>query len=115
MNTSCLESCCATLELASQRPTDQCLVRMVRIQQIAQSIALTMALDSGQPALQLPLMKVVQSFQAQLDAFMAELPPDLKEMRTLEPLREPPFCSLPSSSFSPFFLFSPSPFPLQRL
>lgn len=60
-----------------EHPSDEYLVKLVKIQQLAQSISLTMAFDPGQPAMLLPLTMVVQSFQEQLDVFRASLPPHL--------------------------------------
>lgn len=76
MNTTYLEQCCKVLEETMQYPSDEYLVKLVRIQQLAQSISLTMAIDNiSQHAMKLPLTMVVRSFQDQLDAFRESLPP----------------------------------------
>lgn len=81
MNTAHLESCCQALEAAQQYPSDEYLVKLVKIQQLAQSISVTMAFDPCLPAMQLPLTMVVQSFQEQLDSFRSSLPPHLSDDR----------------------------------
>ncbi|CAI4211475.1 unnamed protein product [Parascedosporium putredinis] len=64
-----------------QYPGDELLVNLVRIQKLAQTIAFTVGVDnkSTLASMQLPLIMVVQSFQEQLDAFKASLPPHLRE------------------------------------
>lgn len=57
-------------------PSDEYLIQLVKIQQLAQSIALTMSPDAMAP-MSLPLTMVVQSFQDQLDTYRASLPPHL--------------------------------------
>ncbi|PHH66102.1 hypothetical protein CDD81_165 [Ophiocordyceps australis] len=84
MNTSQLETCCKILESTMQYPSDQYLVKLVRIQQLAQTIALTMAFDPAMPAMSLPLTMVVESFQDQLDTFRATLPANLAQNPTLQ-------------------------------
>jgi hypothetical protein len=74
MDTSNLDNCCSALEAAKQYPSDEFLVKLVKIQQIAQSISSTMTLDSSQLPTRLPLLMVVESFQARLDAFRASIP-----------------------------------------
>ncbi|KAF7563776.1 hypothetical protein G7046_g295 [Stylonectria norvegica] len=55
------------------------------IQQLAQSISLTMAIDNiSQHAMKLPLTMVVSSFQDQLDAFRNSLSPQLAGSDTLK-------------------------------
>lgn len=57
-----------------QHPSDEYLVKLVRIQQLAQSISLTMAVDNlGQHATKLPLTMMVRSFQDQLDQYSGSL------------------------------------------
>ncbi|PHH79290.1 hypothetical protein CDD82_2504 [Ophiocordyceps australis] len=84
MNTSQLETCCKILESTMQFPSDQYLVKLVRIQQLAQTISLTMAFDPAMPAMSLPLTMVVESFQDQLDTFRATLPANLAQNPTLQ-------------------------------
>lgn len=51
-------------------PTDGYLVKLVRIQQLAQSISLTTDIDNfGPQSTRLPLMTIVRSFQDQLNSF----------------------------------------------
>ena len=74
MKSSYLEECCKVLEAKMEYKTDELLVRLIGIQQLAQTISVTLAV--GNPNLQqLPLMMVVQSFQQQLDGFRASLSP----------------------------------------
>jgi hypothetical protein len=77
MNTSYLETCCRLLETAKQQPSDEYLVKLVRIQQLSQAITITVALDPSQRASQLPLTMVVQSFQEQIRFFAASIPLEL--------------------------------------
>lgn len=77
MHTSYLESCCNVLETVRREPSDALLVQLVRVQQIAQAIALTVNVSPGQQLVQLPLMAVVQSFQGQLETLRQSLPPEL--------------------------------------
>jgi hypothetical protein len=79
MPTSYLDSICKVIENRMEYTTDELLVRMVRIQQLAQSISLTLTSDNANlQNMQLPLMMVVQSFQQQLDAYKASLPANLQ-------------------------------------
>ncbi|KAI5465615.1 hypothetical protein BGZ63DRAFT_411145 [Mariannaea sp. PMI_226] len=85
MNTELLETCCNVLESTMQHPSDEYLVKLVRIQQLAQSISLTMAIDNfSKQAMKLPLPMMVQSFQDQLDHFSNSLPPSLADNDTLK-------------------------------
>ncbi|KAF4461180.1 cercosporin resistance [Fusarium albosuccineum] len=78
MNTNSLEACCKVLETTMQYPSDEYLVKLVRIQQLAQSISLTMAeVVDGHQAMKLPLTMVVRSFQDQLDQYRESLGPRL--------------------------------------
>ncbi|KAM5351381.1 hypothetical protein ACJ41O_004104 [Fusarium nematophilum] len=84
MNTSSLETCCKVLEGTMQYPSDEYLVKLVRIQQLAQSISLTMATDNlSQHAMKLPLTMVVRSFQDQLDQYSSSLGPRFESNDTL--------------------------------
>lgn len=78
MNTELLETCCKVLESTRPYPSDEYLVKLVRIQQLAQSISLTMA-DIDKQAMKLPLTMVVRSFQDQLDLFRNSLSPELAQ------------------------------------
>jgi hypothetical protein len=80
MNTELLETCCKVLESTMQYPTDEYLVKLVRIQHLAQSISLTMANDNiSKQTMELPLTMVVRSFQDQLDLFSSSLSPELAD------------------------------------
>ncbi|KXH30756.1 hypothetical protein CSIM01_01350 [Colletotrichum simmondsii] len=59
---------------------DALLVHLFKIQQLAQTISLTLGTESTSfQSLQLPLTMVVQSFQQQLDIFKTSLPEHLKD------------------------------------
>ncbi|KAK2054387.1 hypothetical protein LY76DRAFT_233946 [Colletotrichum caudatum] len=80
MNTAHLESCCRQIEEAGEYPTDELLVQLFKIQQLAQTISLTLGAESTSfQSLQLPLTMVVQSFKQQLDIFKSSLPTHLKD------------------------------------
>lgn len=80
MNTTYLESCCRQIEEAAEYPSDALLVHLFKIQQLAQTISLTLGTESKSfQSLQLPLTMVVQSFQQQLDIFKTSLPEHLKD------------------------------------
>ncbi|KAK2013239.1 hypothetical protein LZ32DRAFT_530761 [Colletotrichum eremochloae] len=80
MNTAHLESCCRQIEEAGEYPTDELLVQLFKIQQLAQTISLTLGAESTSfQSLQLPLTIIVQSFQQQLDVFKSSLPTHLKD------------------------------------
>lgn len=82
MNTAYLETACRVLEERREYPTDELLVYLVRVQQLAQSISLTLAPDTlSFQSMQLPLSIIVKGFQAQLDTFKASLPPHLQNHR----------------------------------
>ncbi|KAK7430087.1 hypothetical protein QQZ08_003478 [Neonectria magnoliae] len=85
MNTDLLETCCRVLGSTMQYASDEYLVKLVRIQQLAQSISLTMAIDNlSQHAMKLPLTMVVRSFQDQLDQFSTSLAPRFADNDTLK-------------------------------
>lgn len=79
MNTSYVEFCLKTLENAAEYPSDVFLIKLVKSQQIAQNIALTMSVDPSQQAMQLPIPVMVQSFQEQLKSFRETLPKHLED------------------------------------
>lgn len=81
MNTIYLDKCCSILEQVKELKSDDFLVKLVRVQQLAQSISLTVAMEPGQQAMQLPMTIVVQSFQDQLASLQQSLSPDLAENR----------------------------------
>lgn len=80
MNTSYLDTCCDVLERNMEYEGDLLLVHMVRIQKLAQSIAVTWDENSPSlPSMHLPPTMVIQAFQEQLDSFQANLPPQLQD------------------------------------
>lgn len=83
MNTTQLDYCCKVIEATMEYPSDEYLIKLVKIQQLAQTISMTMAADGVAPPMSLPLVMVVQSFQDQLDTFRASLPPHLTHNTTL--------------------------------
>ncbi|GAO18402.1 hypothetical protein UVI_02046700 [Ustilaginoidea virens] len=82
MSTTQLDSCIKVIETTMEYPSDDYLIKLVKIQRLAQTISTTMAADSKTP-MSLPLVMVVESFQDQLDTFRASLPPHLSENPTL--------------------------------
>lgn len=81
MNSSHLELCFKTLEDAAEYPSDVFLLKLVKSQQIAQNITLSMSFDPSQPNMQLPIPMMVQSFQEQIQNFRDTLPEELKDSR----------------------------------
>ncbi|KAL0931652.1 tRNA processing endoribonuclease [Colletotrichum truncatum] len=80
MNTTYLESCCRQIQERAEYPSDELLVQLFKIQQLAQTISLTLGAESTSfQSLQLPLTMVVQSFQQQLDIFKTSIPQHLKD------------------------------------
>jgi hypothetical protein len=80
MNTTQLDYCCKVIEATMEWPSDEYLVKLVKIQQLAQTISTTMSAD-GMAPMSLPLIMVIQSFQDQLDTFRASLSPQLSQHR----------------------------------
>ena len=78
MNTSHVELCLKTLENAAEYPSDVFLIKLVKSQQIAQNIALTMSFDPTQQ-LPLPIPVMVQTFQEQIKNFRETLPKHLQD------------------------------------
>lgn len=78
MNTSHVELCLKTLENAAEYPSDVFLIKLVKSQQIAQNIALTMSFDPNQQ-LPLPIPVMVQTFQEQINNFRETLPKHLQD------------------------------------
>ncbi|KAM0281351.1 hypothetical protein ACHAQH_003619 [Verticillium albo-atrum] len=84
MNTTSLDGCCKAVEEKAEHPSDVLVVKLFRIQQLAQTISLTLGADSTAfQSMQLPLTMVVQSFQQQLDLFKSSLPPAVQTNSTL--------------------------------
>ncbi|TWU73680.1 hypothetical protein ED733_004454 [Metarhizium rileyi] len=82
MSTTQLDHCCKVIESSMEFTSDEYLIKLVKIQQLAHSISMTMSADDMAP-MSLPLIMVVQSFQDQLDTFRASLPPHLAQNPTL--------------------------------
>ncbi|KAE9567397.1 hypothetical protein CGCF415_v008333 [Colletotrichum fructicola] len=81
MNTTYLESCCRQIQDNVEYPSDELLVQLFKIQQLAQTISMTLGVGAESTSfqsLQLPLTMVVQSFQQQLDIFKTSIPDHLK-------------------------------------
>ncbi|PNP42422.1 hypothetical protein TGAMA5MH_05163 [Trichoderma gamsii] len=74
MNTSQLDNYCNLLTSPGEYHSDLYLARLVKIQTLSQSISMAM-LD--QQPMQLPLTMVIQTFQEQIDAYRASIPPHL--------------------------------------
>ncbi|KAK2600298.1 hypothetical protein QQS21_004939 [Conoideocrella luteorostrata] len=83
MNTNQLDYCSKVIEATMEFPSDEYLIKLVKIQQLAQTISMTIAADGMAPPMSLPLVMVLQSFQDQLDTFRASLPPHLSQHSTL--------------------------------
>ncbi|KAG5912889.1 hypothetical protein E4U42_001739 [Claviceps africana] len=83
MHTHQLDYCCKVIEATMEYPSDEYLIQLVKVQQLAQTISMTMAGDGMAPPMSLPLVMVIQSFQDQLDTFRASLPPHLTQNSTL--------------------------------
>lgn len=80
MNTTNLDMCCRVLETNMQYPSDAYLIKLVRIQQLVQSISITMAEDNlGQTTNKVPLTMVVQSFEEQLRQYRESLNPQFSD------------------------------------
>ncbi|MBE3049331.1 hypothetical protein IMZ48_43895, partial [Candidatus Bathyarchaeota archaeon] len=80
MNTSYLDTCCSVLEAKMEYDSDMDLAQMVKIQKLAQSIAVTWDANSPSlPSTHLPPIMIIQAFQEQIDNFQANLPPPLKD------------------------------------
>lgn len=79
MNTSQLDNYCNLLTSPGEYHSDQYLARLVKIQMLSQSISMAMMFDPAQQQqpMQLPLTMVIQTFQEQIDAYRASLPPHL--------------------------------------
>ncbi|KAM0820879.1 hypothetical protein AB5N19_06700 [Seiridium cardinale] len=83
MNTVYLETVCRILDSRAEYPTDSLLVHLVKVQQLAQSISVTMFANSGNfqsPQFSiLPTVMVVKTLQSQIEDFKASLPADLQD------------------------------------
>lgn len=75
MNTTYLEAICRVLEKEAEYPSDELLIRLVKIQQIGQSISSALTgCHARCPFSPVPIIMVVRSFQIQIDEFKATLP-----------------------------------------
>lgn len=85
MNTSYLEACCRILETRMEYETDDLLVWLVRAQQLAQSISMTLAFraNTSLKTADLPLNLIIKSFQQQLESFKSSVPARLKDNPSL--------------------------------
>ena len=81
MNTPYLETCCQVLRQRMEYSSDEYLVQLVRIQQLAQSVAMTLAYRRSGLQVDLPVSIMVKSFQQQLQSYKALLPEHLKDSR----------------------------------
>ncbi|KAK6065602.1 hypothetical protein SCUP234_12490 [Seiridium cupressi] len=83
MNTIYLETVCRILGSRAEYPTDSLLVHLVKVQQLAQSMSVTMSANSGnfqRPQFSiLPTVMVVKTLQSQIEDFKASLPADLQD------------------------------------
>ncbi|KAL7909577.1 hypothetical protein GGI35DRAFT_450273 [Trichoderma velutinum] len=85
MNTSQLDNFCNMLTSPGEYPSDIYLAKIVKIQMLSQSISMAMTFDPAQPQpMQLPLTMVIQTFQEQIDAYRASLPPHLVDNATIQ-------------------------------
>ncbi|ORY59091.1 uncharacterized protein BCR38DRAFT_477399 [Pseudomassariella vexata] len=90
MSAAYIEVICRMIEQKSEYPTDELLVRLVKIQQIAQSITTTFSINhnfQNPPSSVLPLLVVVRSFQEQIDAYKAPLPTYLQDNNLMSHVR----------------------------
>ncbi|KAB5570063.1 hypothetical protein GE09DRAFT_957073, partial [Coniochaeta sp. 2T2.1] len=79
MNTAYLDFCCRILEARMECPNDDLLVWLVRVQQLAQSISLTLAFRANPSVPQtLPMNLIMKSLQQQLEAFKQSVPAHMR-------------------------------------
>ncbi|EGX96847.1 hypothetical protein CCM_01505 [Cordyceps militaris CM01] len=78
MNISHVDLCLKTLEGAAEYPSDVFLIKLVKSQQIAQTIALNMSFNPRQP-MPLPIPVMVQTFQQTIKNFRDTLPKHLED------------------------------------
>ncbi|WZH44654.1 Zn2-C6 fungal-type domain-containing protein [Fusarium acuminatum] len=85
MNANHVDMCCRVLETTMQYPSDEYLVKLVRIQQLAHSISIAMSPENlSQTVSKLPLTMVVQSFEEQLQQYKDSLGPRLADNDNLK-------------------------------
>ncbi|PFH58795.1 hypothetical protein XA68_13211 [Ophiocordyceps unilateralis] len=84
MSTAQLDGYCDALASACEYPSDDYLVRLVRLQQLAHDIAIAMAPASSSSAMSLPFAMVVESFRHQLDTFRVTLPAHIAAIPTMQ-------------------------------
>lgn len=82
MYSDSLDAACKVIDLRREYPTDELLVYLVKALQLAQSISATLSADNvSLHTMQVPVLIVVKSFQAQIDGFKSSLPPHLVNRR----------------------------------
>lgn len=80
MNTSYLEACCRVIGSKMECATDELLIYLVKIQQLAQSISMTLAFrNNSSLQVDLPVTIIIKSFQQQLEAFKNSVPMSLAD------------------------------------
>ncbi|RDA91376.1 hypothetical protein CP533_6889 [Ophiocordyceps camponoti-saundersi (nom. inval.)] len=84
MSTAHLDEYCNALTSANEYPSDDYLVRLVRLQQLAQGIAIAVTPASSSEPSSLPFAMVIESFRDQLDTFRVTLPPHIASIPTMQ-------------------------------
>lgn len=80
MNTSYLEACCRVIGEKMECSTDEFLIYLVKIQQLAQSISMTLAFrNNSSLQVDLPVTIIIKSFQQQLESFKNSVPISLAD------------------------------------
>jgi hypothetical protein len=79
MNTTYLDLLCRVLENKAQYPTDKLAAHLVKVQQLAQNISLTLSSNTSSQLFLLPTTMVVKNLQSQIENLKANLPADLRE------------------------------------
>ncbi|ETS85403.1 hypothetical protein PFICI_03428 [Pestalotiopsis fici W106-1] len=79
MNTTYLDSLCRVLEDKALCPTDKLVAYMVKVQQLAQNISLTLSSSTTSQLFLLPMVMVVKSLQSQIESFKTNIPVDLRD------------------------------------
>ncbi|KAG6320626.1 hypothetical protein E4U22_003065 [Claviceps purpurea] len=83
MNTTQLDYCSKVIQATMEYPSDEYLIQLIKVQQLSQNISTAMVGNGMAPAMSLPLVMVIQTFQDELDTFRASLPPHLAHSPTL--------------------------------
>lgn len=79
MNTTYLDLLCRVLENKAQYPTDKLAAHLVKVQQLAQNISLTLSSNMSSQLFLIPTTMVVKNLQSQIENLKANLPADLRE------------------------------------